>query len=176
MSRKKMDKQERLNALKVELEQQKQKKSDCIHEIDKKVEDLQAEKKTRTMTFDNKIKKISLDIEKLENTISLETMKDIHNIISLKGISMNELLTALQTGDLLSLQEQMEMSSQIDITVSQAGNGTAEHTGTETSQTDITVPQANDFTLNRTAGENIEDIMGDTQEIFLQATNNIFRK
>lgn len=70
-----------------------------------------AKLKEKRSVLDEKIKKVEASIE--HNTMLLDQKKfsEVNNVLNSKDLSIDEILKAIQSGDLLSLQEKMETST-----------------------------------------------------------------
>lgn len=69
-----------------------------------KIEELEAQK----VEIDNKIEKLQTEIEKLNNIIYQSRFDEITGVVNAKGLSIDEVLGAIQKGDLSALQKRME--------------------------------------------------------------------
>ena len=70
-----------------------------------------AKLKEKRNSIDEKIKKVEESIK--YNTMLLDQKKfsEVNNVLKGKDLSIDEILKAIQSGDLLSLQEKMEQTS-----------------------------------------------------------------
>lgn len=69
-----------------------------------KIEELEAQK----IDIDTKIEKLQTEIDKLDNMIYQSRFDEITGVVNAKGLSIDEVLKAIKTGDLASLQKRME--------------------------------------------------------------------
>lgn len=84
-------------------------------------EKLEKDKETLTKLKEKKVK-IEEKIKKLEESIEYNTMildqrkfSEVNNVLEGKALSIDEILKAIQNGDLLSLQEKLENANKTTI-------------------------------------------------------------
>lgn len=75
--------------------------------IEKEKKKLQALKEQKAV-LDEKIKKSEAEIERCEMIVNQQKYSLAASVFENKGITLDEILQAVQAGDMLSLQEKME--------------------------------------------------------------------
>ena len=75
-----------------------------------------AEKKLQTLkeqkaVIDEKIKKTENEIERYNSIINQKKFSEVSQVLSAKGLTIDEIMRAVQAGNMLSLQERMEEST-----------------------------------------------------------------
>lgn len=82
-----------------------------VKEIETKIEKKKAkiaELETQQIEIGNKIEKLQTEIDKLNNIIYQSRFDEITDVVSAKGLSIDDVLKAIKDGDLIALQKQME--------------------------------------------------------------------
>lgn len=64
--------------------------------------------KEQRATLDEKIKKVEKEIEKCTNVLNQQKFSEVTQVLHAKGLTIDEILNAVRTGDVLALQERME--------------------------------------------------------------------
>ena len=87
-------------------------KSDKLSELIKKEKENLQKLKSRRAGLDEKIKKSEAKLQEYEMMNNNQMFGAMSSIVKKSGLSMNDVLVALQSGDLVSLQEQMEAAQE----------------------------------------------------------------
>lgn len=66
--------------------------------------------KEKKMIIDEKIKKTENEIEKCNNIISQQKFSEVSQVLTAKGLTLDEIMEAVRSGDIISLQERLEES------------------------------------------------------------------
>lgn len=75
--------------------------------LQKEEKKLEALKLQRNL-IDEKIKKVETEIERCNSIINQQKFSEATQVFTAKGLSIDEIMYAVQSGDLLSIQERME--------------------------------------------------------------------
>lgn len=82
---------------------------DIKEKLEKEEKRLQA-LKSQKITIEEKIKKTEAEIEKYSNLINQKKFSEMSEVLTANGLTIDEILKAVRSGDMLSLQERMEES------------------------------------------------------------------
>lgn len=66
--------------------------------------------KSQKITIEEKIKKTEAEIEKYSNLINQKKFSEMSEVLTANGLTIDEILKAVRSGDMLSLQERIEES------------------------------------------------------------------
>lgn len=90
--------------------------------------------KVKKTDLEDKIKNSEGKLKQYEIMKNNDTFNILSGIVQQKGLTVEEVLSALQTGDLLSLQEQMESSGDAELETSE-NEEQHEHKNSENGET-----------------------------------------
>lgn len=80
---------------------------DINEKLTKAEKKLQSLKEQRAV-LDEKIKKTENEIERCNSIINQKKFSEVSQVLNAKGLTIDEIMRAVQAGDMLSLQERME--------------------------------------------------------------------
>lgn len=94
-----------------------------LKESFKKEQEKLSELKLKREKLDDRIKEKERLINKYQMMINQEKFSQVNDVISSNGLSLDELMSAIQSGNLLSLQAKIEKQSENKKEVGNENNG-----------------------------------------------------
>jgi len=73
---------------------------------EKKLNDL----KEKRRVIDEKIKKAENEVEKYNNIINQQKFSEVSHVLTAKGLTLDEIMEAIKSGDMATLQERLKQS------------------------------------------------------------------
>lgn len=82
-----------------------------IEKETKKLEELKAQREKvqeKINVLDEKIEKVENEIQRCNNILYQEKFNEVDHVLSSNGLTLDEIINAIQSGDVSSLQKQIE--------------------------------------------------------------------